>query len=44
MTSTQYWTKLKLPFELDDLDMRQLAALRRMVQQAFNAGKKHAAG
>lgn len=42
MNSTQYWMKLKLPLVFDNLNMQQLTALRRMVQQAFNEGKKHA--
>lgn len=42
MTSTQYWLKLKLPYQFDELNMEQLTALRRMVQKAFNEGKKHA--
>lgn len=40
MNSTQYWTKLRLPAEFDGLNMRQLTALRRMVQGAFTAGKQ----
>ena len=42
MTSSEYWWKLKLPYEFDDMTMSQLNALRRIVQQAFNAGKKTA--
>lgn len=41
-TAAQYWIKTKLPVEFHDLNMKQLTALRRMVQSAFNAGKKNA--
>lgn len=40
MNSAQYWTKLRLPAEFDGLGMKQLTALRRMVQRAFTAGKQ----
>ena len=42
MNSAQYWVKLKLPIELIELNMKQLTALRRMVHNAFNEGKKSA--
>lgn len=40
MNSAQYWIKLRLPYELEELNMRQLTALRKMVQNAFTAGKR----
>lgn len=40
MNSAQYWTKVLLPVELCGLNMRQLTALRKLVQGAFTAGKK----
>lgn len=40
MNSSQYWTKVCLPVELDGLNMRQLTALRKLVQRAFTAGKQ----
>jgi hypothetical protein len=43
VNSSQYWLKQKLPAEFDSLNMKQLTALRRMVQKAFNTGKKDAA-
>jgi hypothetical protein len=43
VNSSQYWLKQKLPSEFDSLNMKQLTALRRMVQKAFNTGKKDAA-
>lgn len=42
-SAARYWTKIKLPPEFESLNMKQLTALRRMVQQAFNAGKNYAA-
>ena len=42
MNSAQYWVKINLPLELIELNMKQLTALRRMVQKAFNEGKKNA--
>ena len=42
MNFAQYWVKIKLPLELTELNMKQLTALRRMVQKAFNEGKKSA--
>lgn len=42
MNSVQYWVKIKLPVELFGLRMKQLTALRKLVQAAFNAGKKEA--
>lgn len=43
MNSAQYWIKTKLPPEFQNLTMKQLTTLRRMVQKAFNTGKKDAA-
>lgn len=40
MTGAQYWLKLKLPYQLQDLSMEELTALRIMIQKAFNAGRK----
>ena len=42
VNSAQYWVKIKLPIELTELKMKQLTELRRMVQKAFNEGKKSA--
>ena len=42
MNSAQYWVKIKLPYELMDLSMKELTAVRLLVQKAFNAGKKDA--
>jgi hypothetical protein len=43
-TAQRYWVKRKLPAELIDLNMKQIDAVRRMVQAAFIAGKRDAAG
>lgn len=40
MYSYQYWAKQTLPDELTELNMRQITAIRKMVQNAFTAGKK----
>lgn len=40
MYSYEYWAKQSLPTELTELNMRQITAIRKMVQGAFTAGKK----
>lgn len=40
VSATQYWMDLDLPGCMTGLSMTQLTALRRMVVNAYNAGRK----
>ena len=42
MTGAQYWLKLKLPYQLENLTMEELTALRKLVSKAYNQGRKNA--
>lgn len=42
VTSTQYWKEMKLPIELVGINTAQMTAIRKLVQSAFNKGKKSA--